>query len=95
MFLPGSGATIAHARHAQGDGQIVGQAGDLAQPQAGLEFDLELRDDRPGLNLDHADVEAEVDEGLFQDFCLAPDLLLLRLDASGSPSSSKSRPGNW
>ena len=69
-----------HAGHAQGDGQIVGQAGDLAQPQSGLEFHLELGDDRTGLDFHHADIEAEVGKGLFQDFRLAADLLLLLLE---------------
>ncbi len=69
-----------HARHPQGDRQVVGETGDLAQPQAGLELDFELGDHRPGLDLDHADVEAELPEGLFQDFGLAADLVLLLVE---------------
>ena len=69
------------ARHAQGDGQIVGQSGDFAESQAGFQFDLELGDDRPGLDFDDADVEAEIEESLFEDFRFAADFLLLFLEA--------------
>ena len=79
--LAGDRGHDAHAGHAQGDGQVVGQAGDLAQPQAGLELDFELGDHRPGLDLDHADVEAEVGERLFQDLGLAADFFLVLLEA--------------
>ena len=42
------------ARDRQGDRQVVGQADDLRDAQAGLELDLELGDDRPGVDLHHA-----------------------------------------
>ena len=47
-----------HARHAQGDGQVVGQPRDPAQPQPGLQFDLELGNHRAGLDLHHANIES-------------------------------------
>ena len=75
--LAGNRRDDAHARHAQRDRQIVGQAGDLRQPQAGFELDFELRDDRPGLDLDDFDVEAEVEERLFQDLGLAADFFFV------------------
>ena len=83
VFLPGSGADDPHAGHAQGNGQIVGQAGDAAQSQAGLQLHLELGDDRTGLDLHHADVETEVEEGLLQNLRLPPHLLLLLVVAHG------------
>ena len=54
--------------------------GDAAEAQAGLQFHLELGDDRPGLNFDHANVEAEIGERLFQDFRLAADLFFLLVE---------------
>ena len=55
--------------------------GDLRQPQAGFELDFELGDDRAGLDFDDFDVEAEVEERLFQDLGLAADFLLVLLVA--------------
>ncbi len=83
VFLPGIGRDDADARHPQGDRQVVGQAGDLAQPQPCLELDLELGDHRAGLDLDDADIEAELLEGLLQDLGLAADLVLLLVEVEG------------
>jgi hypothetical protein len=54
----------AHARHAERDGQVFGQAGDLRQAQAGLELDFKLGNDRPRFDFLHANVEAEILERL-------------------------------
>ena len=78
--LAGNGRDDADARHAQGDGQVVGQAGDLAQPQPGLELDFELGDDRAGLDFYDTDIEAEVAEGLLEDLGLAADVFLLLVE---------------
>ena len=79
--LAGDRRDDADARHAEGDRQVVGQAGDLRQPQAGFQLDFVLGDDRAGLDLDDADVEAEVLERLLQDLGLAADFLLVLLVA--------------
>ena len=63
-----------------GNGQVVGQGSDFAQAQAGFELDLELGDDRPGLDFHHADVEAEIEEGFFQDFRAPPDFFLMLVE---------------
>ena len=75
--LAGDRGDDADARHAQGDGQVVGQAGDLREPQAGFQLDLELGDDRAGFDLDDPDVEAEIEERLFQDLGLAADFFFV------------------
>ncbi len=74
-----------HAGDAQGNGQVFGQARDFAEPQAGFELDLELRDHRPGLDLDDFDVEAEIEERLFQDLGLAANVLLVLLEMDRLP----------
>ena len=66
VFLPGIGATMRTLGTLQVQGQVVGQAGDLVDAQAGFQGDLVLRDDRAGVDADDADVEAEVRERLFQ-----------------------------
>ena len=65
------------ARHAQGDRQIVGEVDDFRQAQARLELDLVLRDDRAGLDLDDADLESELGEGLLEHPRPLPHLVLL------------------
>ncbi len=52
--------------HAQVQCQIVGQAGDLVNAQAGFQGNLVLRDDGAGVDADHADIEIEILERLFQ-----------------------------
>ena len=79
--LAGDRRDDAHAGHAQRDRQVVGQARDLREPQAGFELDFELGDDRAGLDLDDLHVEAEVVERLFQDLGLAADFLFVLLVA--------------
>ena len=69
-----------HARHAEGDGEVVGEVCDLGQAETGLEFDLVLRDDRAGFDLDHADLEAEVGERLLEHAGPFADLLLLGVE---------------
>ena len=66
-----------HARHAQGNSQIVGQPRDAAQTQSGLQFHLELSDNRAGLDFHHADIESEVGEGFFQYLRLTANLFFL------------------
>ena len=75
--LAGDRGDDADARHAEGDGQVVGEAGDFREAEAGFELDFELGDDRAGFDFDDADVEAEVLEGLFQDLGFAADFFLL------------------
>ena len=96
--LAGDRRDDADARHAQGDRQVVGQAGDLRQPQAGFQLDLELGDDRAGFDLDDLDVEAEVLERLLQDLRLAADFFLVlfvadvvRSAAAGRAAAARSR----
>ena len=71
------------ARHGQGDRQVVGQADDLRDAQAGLELDLELGDDRPGVDLHDADLVAEVQQRPLQQHRPAVDLGLVLLDREG------------
>ena len=63
--LAGNRRDDADAGHAQGDRQVVGQAGDLRQPQAGFELDFVLGDDRAGVDLDDLHREAEVERTSF------------------------------
>ena len=79
--LAGDRGDDADARHAEGDRQVVGQARDLRQPQAGFELDFVLGDDRAGFDFDDVDVEAEVVERLFQNLGLAADFFFLLLVA--------------
>ena len=71
------------ARHRQGDRQVVGQADDLRDAQAGLELDLELGDDRPGVDLHDADLVAEIQRGPLQQHRPGVDLGLVLLDREG------------
>ena len=68
------------ARHPQGDCQVVGEVGDLRQAEASLQFDLILRDDRTGLDLNHAHLEAEVAKRLFEHAGAVADFLLLLVE---------------
>ena len=70
----------AHARHAQRNRQVVGQARNPAQPQPGFELDLELGNHRAGLDFHHANVKAEVGEGFFQNPGFAANLFFLLLE---------------
>ena len=79
--LAGDRRDDAHAGHAQCNGQIVGQAGDFGQPQAGFQLDFVLGDDRPGLDLDDFDREAEIGKGSFEDLGFATDFLDLFVEA--------------
>ena len=69
-----------HARHGQGDGQVVGQAHDPRYPQAGLQLDLELGDDRAGVDLDDAHLVAEIEQRPLQQHGPGVDLGLVVLD---------------
>ena len=78
VFLPGIGATMRTLGTLQIQGEIVGQSRDLVDAQARFQGDLELRDDRAGVDADDADVEVEVGEGLLQQRGpLAQTLILL------------------
>ncbi len=83
VVLPGIGDDDADARHGQGDRQVVGQADDLRHPQAGLELDLELGDDRTGIDLHDADLVAEIQERPLQEHRPGVDLGLVLLDREG------------
>ena len=69
-----------HAGHRQGDGQVVGQAHDPRYPQAGLQLDLELRDHRAGVDLDDANLVAEVEQRPLQQHGPGVDLGFVVLD---------------
>ena len=56
----------ADARHAHVQGEVVAEVGDLVDAHAGFQGDFVLRDHRPRVDADHADVELEILEGLFQ-----------------------------
>ena len=71
------------ARHGQGDRQVVGQAHDLRDAQAGLELDLELGDHRAGIDLHDADLVAEIQQGPLQQHGPGVDLGLVLLDREG------------
>ena len=75
--LAGDRGDDADARHAEGDGQVVGQARDLRQAQAGFQLDFVLGDDRAGFDFHDADVEAEVLERLFEDLRFAADFFFV------------------
>ena len=62
----GQGSDHAHRRYAQIEREVIGEVSDLIEPQAGFECDLVLRDDRPGVDADHLDRDAEVEAGLLQ-----------------------------
>ena len=67
-------------RHLQVQREVVGEGRDLVQPQAGFEGDFVLRDDRPGVDADDLDVEAEVGERLLEQRRDLAELLLVVLD---------------
>ena len=80
VVLPGIGATIRTLGNGQGDGQVVGQAHDPRDAQARLELDLELGDHRAGVDLDDADLIAEIEQGPLQQHGPGVDLGLVLLD---------------
>ena len=60
-----------HTGHAQGDRQVIGEAGDLAQSQARFEFNFVLRNHRPGFNFNHANVKPKIGKGRLKHFGFA------------------------
>ncbi len=66
-----------NARHTQGDGQVVSQAGDFRQSQPSFEFDFVLRDHWTGFDFYDAHVEAKVLEGLLKDLGFPADFYRL------------------
>ena len=78
-----NGGDDANAGHAQGNGQIVGQAGDFRQPQARFEFDFVLRDDRPGFDFDDFHFEAETGERLLQHLGLLTHFFFVFFEMNG------------
>ena len=70
----------ADAGHAEGDRQIVGQAGDFRQPQARFELDFVLRDDGTGFDFDDLHGEAEIEECLFENLGFAANFGRLGLE---------------
>ena len=51
-----------HAGDGERDGQVVGQAHDARDSRSGLQLDLELGDHRTGVDLDDADLIAEIEQ---------------------------------
>ena len=82
-----------HAGHRQGDGQVVGQAHDPRDPQTGLELDLELGDHRAGVDLDDADLVAEIEQGPLQEHGPGMDLGLVLLDRERRRAARAARKG--
>ncbi len=66
VFLPGIGATMRTLGTFRFRAMSSASACHLVDAQAGLQGDLELGDDRSGVDADDVDVEAEVGEGLLQ-----------------------------
>src|SRR5262249_12872335 len=77
--LAGDRGDDSYARYAQVQGDVVCQARDLVEAQAGLQGDLVLRDDRPGVDTDDADIQVEVLESLFQEGGTLAELLVVFL----------------
>ena len=78
--LAGDRGHDAHAGDGQRDRQVVGQAHDPRDAQAGLELDLELGDHRAGVDLDHADLIAEIEQGPLEQHGPGVDLGFVLLD---------------
>ncbi len=91
VVLPGNRRHDAHAGHRQGDRQVVGQAHDLRDPQPGLELDLELGDHRAGIDLDDADLVAEIEQRPLQQHGPGVDLGLVLLDRERTSPARASR----
>ena len=80
VVLPGIGATIRTLGTARAIARSSARLDDPRDPQAGLELDLELGDDRPGVDLDDADLVAEVEQRPLQQQRPGVDLGLVLLD---------------
>ena len=78
-ILAGDRCDDTDARHAERDGEIVAEVRDLGEPQAGLQFDLVLRDHRARLDLDNLHLEAEFGKRLLEHAGPLANLLLLLL----------------
>ena len=57
-----------NAGHSKGNGEIVGQACDLAQSQSGFKLDFVLRDHGPGFDFYNPNVEPKFGKRLLEDF---------------------------
>ncbi len=88
-ILAGDWRHDADARHAQGDGEVVGQAGDLAQPEAGLQLDFKLGYDRSGLDFDYANIKTKILERLLENRRLAADVFFLLFKIEGVAGEQK------
>ncbi len=78
-ILAGNGRHNPHAGDPQGDGQVVGQAGDLGEPQTRFEFDFVLSDHGAGFDFHNTDIEAKAGERPLQQLGLVPHFLLVLL----------------
>lgn len=74
--LAGDRRDNTHGRHAQRDREVVLQRDDFVEPQSSFQSQLELRDDRAGVDLVDLHVQAELLERLFERHCR--DLSFLR-----------------
>ena len=83
VVLPGIGATIRTLGTARAIARSSARLMILRHAQAGLELDLELGDHRPGIDLDHADLVAEIEQGPLQQHRPGVDLGLVLLDREG------------
>ena len=63
-----NGSHNSNAGYSKGDGEIICQACDLAQSQAGFELDFVLRDHGPGFDFYNTNVEPKFGKRLFEDF---------------------------
>ena len=94
VFLPGIGATMRTLGTLQVQREVVAEAGDLVDAQAGLQGDLVLGDDRAGVDADDADVQAEVLERLFEQRRGVAQVLVVAVVGNGSGSSSSVSAGS-
>ena len=83
VVLPGIGATIRTLGTARAIARSSARLMILRDAQAGLELDLELGDHRAGVDLDDADLVAEVEQGPLQQHGPGVDLGLVLLDREG------------
>ena len=77
---PGSAPRSGRSGTARAIARSSARLDDPRDPQAGLQLDLELGDHRPGVDLDDADLVAEVEQGPLQQHGPGVDLGLVLLD---------------
>ena len=80
VFLPGIGATMRTLGTLRLRARSSARVVILLSAQAGFQGDLVLRDDRAGVDADHADVELEIVERLLQQRGQLAQLLIVLLE---------------